>query len=483
MRTASSSHRTVFISYCNESEDHAKAVRVLAERLQNAGMPVELDQMMQEECREAPERGWPHWCEERAANAECVLVVASSGWLKAYDEPQDGNSGTGLGAATEARVIRSTLEGGDPKLNSQPWNNARVRLVFLETSGTLESNILSKWQRFEVTGRRDDLDRMVSWIKHRLSIPRTIPAPEDKREQKIYLAECKDPDHSLREKLQAALFRDGWTVLPAQALANAGSDADFEASVIPRLEESAAFVQILEKDSWAGSPRDHLQFQWAVRLGLPCYRYRPQDLKLQSVVNATHREFLSALPLSLNVSFRDFKDDLFNALNHIWLRLCHPPIRRTEKLVRIVHHSRRPDAHKRKFEAWFRQCADVQYDRLKSYDPKSNPLASLQKVSPCDGFLLMCDESTFSDSLYMPGQALKECRTIQIEIFKQHGGKDLGHCPPLGIVYWAPPNCNDKTFSTLLDKFETEKLFTLVGDQYQDGGPVEFLQAVREVAA
>ena len=82
----------------------------MAERLEDEGLRVVLDQLAQE--REfnggGPDVGWPKWSKAQAGNsAHKILIVASPGWFRSYERTEVPN--VGLGAAAEAVVIEQRL--------------------------------------------------------------------------------------------------------------------------------------------------------------------------------------------------------------------------------------------------------------------------------------------------------------------------------------------------------------------------------------
>ena len=60
----------VFISYSHDSLEHSDRVLALANALSDLGLEVRLDQF-----EDAPEHGWPHWCEEQLRPEVSSFVV------------------------------------------------------------------------------------------------------------------------------------------------------------------------------------------------------------------------------------------------------------------------------------------------------------------------------------------------------------------------------------------------------------------------
>jgi len=75
----------VFISYRHENPEHSRACDDSANCSGRQGYPL-LDQFFLEENPGGPDVGWPKWCEDRANEAACVLIIASEGWFAAYNK-------------------------------------------------------------------------------------------------------------------------------------------------------------------------------------------------------------------------------------------------------------------------------------------------------------------------------------------------------------------------------------------------------------
>lgn len=166
----------VFVSYRHEGPAHARAVRRLGELLRQAKIPVALDQFYLDEHPGGPDAGgWPKWCEDCASESACVLIIASDGWFAAYHK--SAPPGVGLGAATEADIIRQALwdEKGD---------NTRIRLSFLDSVDADKVPLrLRAWHQFRPFDADDELDQLINWLAERLGLhgikPPTVrwPAP------------------------------------------------------------------------------------------------------------------------------------------------------------------------------------------------------------------------------------------------------------------------------------------------------------------
>jgi hypothetical protein len=168
----------VFISYRQESPDHARAVRRLGELLRQAKLPVMLDQFFLAEHPGGPNEGWPKWCDNNANNSGCVIIIGSEGWFAAYD----GNAPphVGLGAAAEADLFRQ--EFWDEK-----GNNSRIRVAFLTHIASEKVPArLRTWQQFRPFDSDDQLNALIRWVAERLSLANielpTVRWPEPRAE-------------------------------------------------------------------------------------------------------------------------------------------------------------------------------------------------------------------------------------------------------------------------------------------------------------
>jgi hypothetical protein len=148
--------KQIFISYRQESIEHARAVRRLGELLRKSGIPVVLDQFLLDEYPGGPDSGWPKWCEDNANDSACILIIASEGWFAAYNKTEQHN--VGFGAATEADLFRQALW-------DEKGENARIRLAFLhEIDSAMVPVRLRTWHQFYPFTHKQDLDRLISWI-------------------------------------------------------------------------------------------------------------------------------------------------------------------------------------------------------------------------------------------------------------------------------------------------------------------------------
>ena len=92
----------VFLSYSHDSRDHQDRVLALADRLRRDGIDAELDQY-EVSLLEA----WPEWTENRAREADFVLVISTETYRRRFD--REVPEGEGLGVKWEGTAIRRAL--------------------------------------------------------------------------------------------------------------------------------------------------------------------------------------------------------------------------------------------------------------------------------------------------------------------------------------------------------------------------------------
>src|SRR5512135_310126 len=98
----------VFISYSQDSPEHAPRVLDLAEALRHGGLEVILDRYV----HPAPDEGWPLWMETRIDEANFVLTVCTETYRRRVlgQEPP----GKGLGVRWEGNLIRNRIYNDQP---------------------------------------------------------------------------------------------------------------------------------------------------------------------------------------------------------------------------------------------------------------------------------------------------------------------------------------------------------------------------------
>ena len=154
--------KPVFLSYRHENDTHRARVRHLAERLEQAGLPVVLDQFAQE--REfhggGPDQGWPSWSSSHASNVDNkVLVIASAGWFKCYEKKEF--PGSGLGAAAEAGSI-------EQRIYNKAGLNPDIRIVAFDRLDPLTLPLAL--QRYHYFVDPNDFSDLTHWLTGRMPI-------------------------------------------------------------------------------------------------------------------------------------------------------------------------------------------------------------------------------------------------------------------------------------------------------------------------
>ena len=95
------------LSYAHENTQHERLVRNLSDRLRPDGVECEIDQY-----HDAPLPGWPQWMSQQIFDEErFILVVASRSYARRWSLAEQ--SGVGLGAKYEGKLIRHVLYSGD----------------------------------------------------------------------------------------------------------------------------------------------------------------------------------------------------------------------------------------------------------------------------------------------------------------------------------------------------------------------------------
>ena len=108
----------VFISYSQDSPEHAQRVLDLADALRHGGLEVILDQYV----HPAPDEGWPRWMETRLDEANFVLMVCTETYRRrvmGQEQP-----GKGLGVRWEGSLIYNRI------YNDQPSGSRFIPVLF-----------------------------------------------------------------------------------------------------------------------------------------------------------------------------------------------------------------------------------------------------------------------------------------------------------------------------------------------------------------
>jgi len=93
----------VFVSYSQESADHAAQVLKLAQRLRSDGIDCRLDAFINGN----PDEGWQLWMEREIESSDYVLLICTETYLRRF--MLEETPATGLGVPWEGQIIRSLL--------------------------------------------------------------------------------------------------------------------------------------------------------------------------------------------------------------------------------------------------------------------------------------------------------------------------------------------------------------------------------------
>jgi hypothetical protein len=259
----------------------------------------------------------------------------------------------------------------------------------------------------------------------------------------VFLAEClyeleDEANPVSRQRLKTAMEEAGWQVFPKQSLVD---DEDYLHSLETELGKCRAFVQMLGPSPWKGAKCDRQQFEAAQRHSLPIYRYLVDcDLNKLKSSNSEHHKFVT--DNSRQGSFRDFQDELRKELDGLLrerekeIRNWQRPVQSKDQVRRIgiVYHAHDPRTIWERVYERLECRMDLVHDEL---CPQTS-LVDLQQQDPCHGFLILCDHAAQSDEQKTPRETLSQCQRIQRQILKLKN--DRNQCPPVGLIYWPPPD-------------------------------------------
>src|SRR6185503_19526932 len=183
----------VFISYRQTDDEQKKRVRTFAERLRDEGIDVILDQFFLDRNPAGPNEGWPQWSSSWASKADYVLIIGNQAWFQCFDGTQP--SGTGLGAAREARDIFQRIYDASGVIDD-------IRVVLFDDAEAAHIPIQIKgYHRFHA---ENDFRNMVRWLRPvttddtpRISIPHNLPSLQlffGREEELRKIADALDPE-------------------------------------------------------------------------------------------------------------------------------------------------------------------------------------------------------------------------------------------------------------------------------------------------
>jgi len=148
----------LLLSYRQENDsihpNHGAQVRKLAETLRAAKLEVVFDQFYKEAHPGGPDEQWPKWCETQVPNADKVLMVASAGYFRCYDQTELPS--IGLGAACETTVIRNTLY-------ECHYISDKFRFVYFDKAHLTGLPIALKGMQQFDANNPDDMRDLIAW--------------------------------------------------------------------------------------------------------------------------------------------------------------------------------------------------------------------------------------------------------------------------------------------------------------------------------
>jgi hypothetical protein len=146
----------VFLSYAHEDAKHRVRVKALAQRLQQAGMEVTLDQDWP-----TPVEGWVLWVEREVTAADVVLLVITRGFRDAFDGSSTSWPGPVVG----------------PKLfESESGHRAFVPVVFSTADAVYRPGSLAH-QTFYSVETEAEIELLLRLLAGFAPHPQTAPSP------------------------------------------------------------------------------------------------------------------------------------------------------------------------------------------------------------------------------------------------------------------------------------------------------------------
>ena len=150
----------VFISYSQDSDEHADRVLALADRLREDGIDASLDQY-----EAAPEEGWLRWMTKQIKAADFVLLVCTEVYYRRVmgeEEP-----GKGKGADREGLLIDEAIYDA----------NGRIKKFIAVLLESAKETDIPDWLR-PYTHHRVESDDGYEQLYRRLTHQHGTPKPE-----------------------------------------------------------------------------------------------------------------------------------------------------------------------------------------------------------------------------------------------------------------------------------------------------------------
>jgi hypothetical protein len=247
---------------------------------------------------------------------------------------------------------------------------------------------------------------------------------------KAFLAECTPDLDEQRERIRSFILEQGWSVLSSAEYNDDSYDADLQRD----LQASSAFVQVLGRNPWRRGSYDRRQHAAAVEQGVPRYQFRNSDVDLSALkdTDPAHHDFVTASDVIVG-GLGDFKSYLAKELRDIRQRLEHPAEKYAgsgpQPLIRVVIRSPNPDPLWDRIFSWIYEQQRIRPHCVAAGDN----LEEQEAAEACQGFLVVCDRAAVESEQHSPRTTMEQCRLIQLKI------KDELRRPPVGLVYWPPP--------------------------------------------
>src|SRR3989442_1152895 len=208
----------VFISYTQESVEHAERVLQLSNRLRSEGVDCVLDQY-----ETSPPEGWPRWMDKKIRDAKYVLVVCTEVYYKRVMGEE--KEGIGLGIRWEGNLIYQHL------YTAGAINTKFIPVIFDEKQKAhipMPLQGATYYSLARATGYEDLYRRLTDQTKTekpKLGERRSLPPREVKTDPRLYLTTPIEVDlwNAAKWKGTAILYSPGKP--PILALAYLNEDA------------------------------------------------------------------------------------------------------------------------------------------------------------------------------------------------------------------------------------------------------------------
>jgi hypothetical protein len=142
----------VFVSYSDDTPDHAERVLELAQWLRTQGIDAHIDQF-----EESPEQGWPRWIYTQMRESEYVLVVCTPGYLERCEGEVPRGGRAGRAVKFESHLSLQEIHDAEGR------NRKFIPLVFNDDDiGECVPMPLRSATHYRLPDQREDLYRRLS---------------------------------------------------------------------------------------------------------------------------------------------------------------------------------------------------------------------------------------------------------------------------------------------------------------------------------